>query len=94
MDNREKGKHLDKIINELEQEDINLTNYKFKDPEGVGDTIENALRKFGITEDMVEKIMGIGGCNCGKRRNFLNKIFPYRRYSQLRFKKTNIERGW
>tara|TARA_R110002051_G_scaffold32786_2_gene73891 strand:+ start:8308 stop:8787 length:480 start_codon:yes stop_codon:yes gene_type:complete len=46
---------------------------------GLGDTITNTLSKFGITPKLVEKIMGSKGCGCNERKDWLNKIFPYKK---------------
>jgi len=45
--------------------------------EGLGDTIENVLSKFGITKKLMENVAGIGGCRCDERKKWLNRIFPY-----------------
>lgn len=71
---------IDEVIKHLEsEEDVNLTNFKHKDPEGLGDTLERTFAKFGITEEVITKALGIGGCGCQKRKKFLNQIFPYRK---------------
>jgi len=74
---------LDEVIQHLEvEEDVKLENHKHKDPEGLGDTLERVFSKFGITEQWISAAMGIGGCGCSKRKNFLNQIFPYRKQSK------------
>ena len=74
---------LQEIVDYLEtEEDIKLENYQHKDPEGVGDILERAFAKFGVTEETVEKFSGIGGCGCQKVKKFLNQIFPYRKQAQ------------
>ena len=71
---------LTEIVSYLEnEEDIKLDNYRHKDPEGVGDSLERAFSKFGITEETIGKFAGIGGCGCAKVKKFLNQIFPYRK---------------
>ena len=42
---------------------------------GLGDTIENITKATGI-DKIVDKVTG-GGCGCAKRKEKLNKIFPY-----------------
>ena len=42
---------------------------------GLGDTIEKITTATGI-KAIADKIPG--GCECGKRKNKLNKIFPYK----------------
>ena len=44
---------------------------------GLGDTIERVLGKLGVSGSRFERLFGIGGCGCDKRKQFLNKIFPY-----------------
>ncbi len=45
-------------------------------PKGLGDTIENFTKATGIKK-LADSIPG--GCGCGKRRDVLNKIFPYKK---------------
>lgn len=76
--NMDAKKKIDEVISYLEnEEDIKLTNYKHKDSEGLGDTLEKVFAKFGITEELISKAGG--GCGCNKRKKFLNQIFPYRK---------------
>jgi len=73
-------KILDDAIKDLEDnEDVKLENYKHKESEGLGDSLEKVFNKFGINEEFIGKAMGIGGCGCQKRKKFLNQIFPYRK---------------
>ena len=60
---------------------------KINRPKGLGDSIENFTKTTGIkslTEMAVKgmnKITGLNkGCGCGKRKNWLNKQFPYKQY--------------
>jgi hypothetical protein len=43
--------------------------------EGLGDTIEKFTKATGIKK-LAEKIPG--GCGCQKRKEALNKVFPYK----------------
>tara|TARA_R100001463_G_scaffold85139_2_gene140016 strand:+ start:11241 stop:11414 length:174 start_codon:yes stop_codon:yes gene_type:complete len=48
---------------------------------GLGDTVEKITKKTGI-KSLVEKIinaLGFNDCGCTGRKNFLNKIFPYKK---------------
>lgn len=45
-------------------------------PRGLGDSIENFTKATGIKK-LADSIPG--GCGCGKRRDALNKIFPYKK---------------
>ena len=72
--------HLQEVMQYLEtEEDVKMENVEHKDPEGVGDSLERAFAKFGITEETVGKFAGIGGCGCQKVKKFFNKVFPYRK---------------
>ena len=43
---------------------------------GLGDTIEKITKATGIKK-VVEKVTGEKDCGCKKRREALNKRFPY-----------------
>ena len=46
---------------------------------GLGDTIEKITKATGIKKlvDETTKAVGIKDCGCDKRRDTLNRIFPY-----------------
>ena len=43
---------------------------------GAGDLVEQVTKRTGI-KALVEKVTG-NGCGCGKRRDILNKLIPFR----------------
>lgn len=47
-----------------------------EEPKGLGDSVENVLEKTGIAK--VAKFILGEDCNCDKRKETLNKLFPYR----------------
>ena len=58
-----------------------IVNYKFnymKKSKGLGDSIEKITKATGIKKvvDTVSKITK-KPCNCGKRKDTLNRLFPY-----------------
>jgi hypothetical protein len=67
------------IIEDLKKEGVDLCNYQDKDPEGLGDLVEKVLKKFGITEDRVKAMTGLKDCGCDRRKEWLNKVFPFRK---------------
>ena len=69
---------LDNVIDKVEKAGINLDNYE-ENQEGLGDLLGVVFTKLGISEEAVEKWAGIGGCGCGKRKKFLNKILPFKK---------------
>ena len=63
----------DSIISELKENGIELNNIS----EGLGDTIEKVLNKFGINNEKIDSILGAQGCGCSERKKWFNKIFSY-----------------
>ena len=51
-----------------------------KKSKGLGDSIEKITRATGIKSivDAVNKARGIKDCGCNKRKDVLNKAFPYK----------------
>ena len=68
---------IDKVIHDLEQQGVDLNNYR--EMEGLGDLVESALKKVGITEDRFKSWFNLKECNCTKSKKWLNKIFPFRK---------------
>tara|TARA_X000001382_G_scaffold40771_2_gene27337 strand:- start:801 stop:968 length:168 start_codon:yes stop_codon:yes gene_type:complete len=54
-----------------------------KKSRGLGDTVEKITRATGVhslTSWMDKRgVLGKKGCGCSKRKNALNKAFPYKR---------------
>jgi len=48
---------------------------------GFGDSVEKFTQKTGIKKvvEKVTKAAGIEDCGCGKRRDTLNRIIPYKK---------------
>ena len=51
---------------------------KYKRSRGLGDTIEKITKATGINK-VVNKITGKKDCGCNKRKETLNKAFPYKK---------------
>ena len=53
-------------------------NFMTKKSKGLGDSIEKITKATGIKKvvDTVAKATGID-CGCGKRKDTLNRLFPY-----------------
>jgi hypothetical protein len=71
-------KELDKFIDKVEEQGIKVEDYS-DSPEGLGDVVSNILAGLGIEESSIEKWLNIEECGCSKRKEFLNKIFPFRK---------------
>tara|TARA_R100000152_G_C6781781_1_gene217100 strand:- start:7176 stop:7376 length:201 start_codon:yes stop_codon:yes gene_type:complete len=52
---------------------------KVKKPQGLGDTVENITKATGIKSflELGMKTIGKKDCGCKKRKEWLNKKFPY-----------------
>jgi len=55
---------------------VNISDYIKS--QGLGDTIEKITKATGIKK-VVEKITGKKDCGCNKRKEALNKKFPYKK---------------
>ena len=66
----------EEAIAEIESEGYSLDDDMSK---GLGDTIEKVLKKFGITDERINKIMGDSECGCTDRKKWFNKIFSYKK---------------
>lgn len=65
----------EKAIQEMKDAGVDIN----KQSEGLGDTIEKVLNKFGINQEKIEKILGGPGCGCSERKTWFNKIFSYKK---------------
>ena len=69
---------MNKLIAELEQQGIKVNQYKLPNgKEGLGDVVEAALTKLGITEQRFKDFFGLKECNCTKRKQWLNGLFSW-----------------
>lgn len=68
-------RQVDEAIQELEAAGITPEDIE-QQKSGVGDIIANIFAKFGITNETVERWVGVDDCGCDKRKQFLNKILP------------------
>ena len=57
---------------------MNNNNNNNNKSRGLGDTIEKITKATGIKK-IVEKVTGKEDCGCGKRKEALNKKFPYKK---------------
>jgi len=76
-ENQEKIKEdLDNVMKHLKIEGVDNTT----GPEsrvGLGDIVEGALKKVGITEDRYKEVFGLRECGCTQRKKFLNGLFSW-----------------
>ena len=67
---------MDKVIKELEDQGVNVNATEMT---GLGDLVEAALTKFGVTEERFKNWFNLKECNCSKRKAWLNKVFRWRK---------------
>ena len=56
-------------------------NFMEKKSKGLGDSIEKITKATGIKSivNKVNELRGVRDCGCNKRKNRLNKKFPYKK---------------
>ena len=75
---------IDQVIGELS--DQGVTQYPFEDRTGMGDVIESALTKFGITEERFKEWFNLDECNCSERKAWLNSVFSWHKWNKQKSK--------
>jgi hypothetical protein len=73
---------INNVINELESKDIKRHSY-ITEPVGLGDIVEKALNKVGITEERFKKWFDLDECDCTKRKKWLNGFFTYYKENKI-----------
>ena len=51
-----------------------------QNPQGLGDVVAFAFASVGITVDRAQRVanaIGVRDCGCGRRREALNRLFPF-----------------
>lgn len=69
---------MNQVINHLEENGINVNSHLESDTQGLGDVVEAALKKFGITEERFKKWFNLKECGCSKRKKWLNGLFNWK----------------
>ena len=70
---------MNQVIQELQDRGIDMNAHMQDDVTGLGDVIESALQKFGITEERFKAWFNLRECNCAKRKKWLNNLFSWRK---------------
>lgn len=69
-------KEMDEVIQDLEKQNISLDT---PEETGLGDLVESALTKFGITEEKFKSWFNLKECGCSKRKKYLNKLLSWKK---------------
>ena len=72
---------IDRVIQELEKRGYHAGSHS-EDVVGLGDVVESALQKFGITEERFKHWFNLRECGCSKRKAWLNNIFSWKKSSE------------
>lgn len=70
------AKEIDEVIKDLETQNISL---ETSETVGLGDLVENALLKFGVTEEKFKSWFNLKECGCSKRKKYLNKLLSWKK---------------
>ena len=70
---------MNQVIQELQDRGIDMNAHMQDDVTGLGDVIESALQKFGITEERFKTWFGLQECGCSKRKKWLNGLFSWKK---------------
>tara|TARA_A100001201_G_scaffold106808_1_gene91343 strand:- start:39 stop:278 length:240 start_codon:yes stop_codon:yes gene_type:complete len=69
---------MNQVIQELQDKGISINAHLEGDTTGLGDVVEAALQKFGITEERFKQWFGLKECGCSRRKKWLNGLFSWK----------------
>lgn len=69
---------INQVITELENRGVDVNSHITGDVRGLGDVVEETLKKFGITEERFKKWFNLRECGCTKRKKWLNGLFSWK----------------
>ncbi len=72
---------MDKVIKELKSQGINYNSTE-QEIIGLGDIVESALNKLGITQERFKYWFNLRSCNCDERKKYLNNLFSWYKNKQ------------
>ena len=78
MSNKDVRAEMNSVIQDLEKKGINVNSH-MEGREGLGDVVESALKKFGITEERFKQWFNLKECGCSKRKKWLNGLFNWKK---------------
>ena len=84
MSSKDIRKEMNEVISDLEKNGVDVNSVRGLSgddkeyPILLGDKIEKALQKFGITEEKFKKWFGLKECGCSKRKKYLNGLFSWK----------------
>ena len=70
---------ISQVINDLQSKGVDVNSHLHNaDTKGLGDVVEETLRKFGITEERFKQWFNLKECGCSKRKKWLNGLFSWK----------------
>ena len=69
---------MNHVINELERRGVEPHSHVSTDTKGLGDVVEDVLKKCGITEERFKEWFNLKECNCSRRKKWLNGLFSWK----------------
>jgi len=69
---------MDRVIQELEKQGYHAGSHNDGET-GLGDVVEAALNKFGVTEEKFKRWFNLRECGCSRRKAWLNNIFSWKK---------------
>ena len=69
---------INEVISELERRGIDPSSHITEDTRGLGDVVEDVLKKFGVTQERFKQWFNLKECNCTKRKKWLNGLFTWK----------------
>ena len=70
-------REMNQVINALESQGVDVNSH-LSNTKGLGDVVEETLKKFGITEEKFKKWFNLKECGCSKRKKWLNGLFSWK----------------
>jgi hypothetical protein len=78
-ENEKVKKEMNQVIKELQNRGIGVNSHMLRDDrKGLGDAVEDVLKKFGITEERFKKWFNLRECGCSQRKKWLNGLFNWK----------------
>jgi len=71
---------INKVIDDLQKKGINVNSHLDQDLDeiGLGDVVEDTLKKFGITQERFKRWFNLEECGCTHRKKWLNGLFKWK----------------
>jgi hypothetical protein len=78
MENQKIIQEMDNVTKELQERGIDIDT-NANEMIGLGDAVEDTLKKFGITQERFKEWFGLRACHCDERKKWLNNLFSWKK---------------